>query len=129
MPNFVGLTTMLDCPDPIALAKFYALLTESEIAGVHEVDGEPHWVVIGSNDKAILAFQHVKNYKSPTWPEGPVPMQTHLDIDVKDLDAAEALVLSNGATKPEFQPGGTKPNAYRVFLDPVGHPFCLCYAG
>jgi len=30
------------------------------------------------------------------------------------------LVL--GATKHEHQPG----TSFRVFLDPAGHPFCLC---
>ena len=39
-----------------------------------------------------------------------------------DLDAAEAAVLGLGATKHEHQPGAT----FRVFLDPAGHPFCLC---
>jgi Glyoxalase-like domain len=38
------------------------------------------------------------------------------------LDAAEAAVLDLGATKPSHQPGTT----FRVFLDPAGHPFCLC---
>jgi Glyoxalase-like domain len=46
----------------------------------------------------------------------------HLDIIVDDLDAAEAAVLDLGATKHAHQPGTT----CRVFLDPAGHPFCLC---
>jgi hypothetical protein len=46
----------------------------------------------------------------------------HLDVIVDDLDAAEAAVLSLGATKHEHQPG----TSFRVFLDPAGHPFCLC---
>jgi hypothetical protein len=51
-----------------------------------------------------------------------VPQQLHLDLTVDDLDAAEAAVLALGATKHEYQPGTT----FRVFLDPAGHPFCLC---
>ena len=46
----------------------------------------------------------------------------HLDVDVDDLDIAEAAVLELGATKHGHQPGTT----FRVFLDPAGHPFCLC---
>jgi hypothetical protein len=46
----------------------------------------------------------------------------HLDLVVDDLDAGEAAVLEKGATKAEVQPGTT----FRVFLDPAGHPFCLC---
>ena len=38
------------------------------------------------------------------------------------LDAAEAAVLGLGATRHEHQPG----TSFRVFLDPAGHPFCLC---
>jgi hypothetical protein len=46
----------------------------------------------------------------------------HLDVIVDDLDAAEAAVLDLGATKHQNQPG----TSFRVFLDPDGHPFCLC---
>jgi hypothetical protein len=46
----------------------------------------------------------------------------HLDVVVDDLDAAEKAVLELGATRHEQQPGET----FRVFLDPAGHPFCLC---
>jgi hypothetical protein len=46
----------------------------------------------------------------------------HLDVMVEDLDVAEEAVLHLGATKAEHQPGTT----FRVFLDPAGHPFCLC---
>jgi hypothetical protein len=46
----------------------------------------------------------------------------HLDVMVADLDTAETAVLELGATKHEHQPGTT----FRVFLDPAGHPFCLC---
>jgi hypothetical protein len=45
----------------------------------------------------------------------------HLDFDVKDLDVAEVKVLALGATKAEFQ----SATNFRVYLDPVGHPFCL----
>jgi Glyoxalase-like domain len=46
----------------------------------------------------------------------------HIDMLVDDLDAAEAAVIDLGATKHSDQPG----TSYRVFLDPAGHPFCLC---
>ena len=39
-----------------------------------------------------------------------------------ELDAGEAAVLALGAVKHEVQPG----ESFRVFLDPAGHPFCLC---
>jgi hypothetical protein len=46
----------------------------------------------------------------------------HLDLVVADLDEGEAAVLARGATLAEVQPDTT----FRVFLDPAGHPFCLC---
>jgi hypothetical protein len=46
----------------------------------------------------------------------------HLDLIVADLDEGEAEVIERGATKADSQPGTT----FRVFLDPAGHPFCLC---
>jgi hypothetical protein len=51
-----------------------------------------------------------------------VPQQVHLDVMVRDLDEGEREALALGAAKAEHQPGTT----FRVFLDPAGHPFCLC---
>ena len=68
------------------------------------------------------SFQPVEDYRAPEWPSQSVPQQMHLDVQVDDLDKAEAAVLELGATKHEHQPGTT----FRVFLDPAGHPFCLC---
>jgi hypothetical protein len=45
----------------------------------------------------------------------------HLDCEVDDLDEGERHVLSMGGRKAQYQPGET----FRVFLDPVGYPFCL----
>ena len=36
-------------------------------------------------------------------------------------------VLGLGATKHAFQPGEAAGENFRVYLDPVGHPFCLCW--
>jgi hypothetical protein len=51
-----------------------------------------------------------------------VQQQMHLDVMVRDFESAEPAVLELGATKHEHQPGTT----FRVYLDPAGHPFCLC---
>jgi hypothetical protein len=51
-----------------------------------------------------------------------VPQQVHLDLMVRDLDIGEQAVLAAGGARAEHQPGQT----FRVFLDPAGHPFCLC---
>ena len=106
---------VIDCPDPDALAAFYAALLD------WKVDVAPDWVDI-RGDGQCISFQQVPDYTPPAWPGQGVPQQMHIDVVVEDLDAAEAAVLELGATKHETQPGTT----FRVFLDPAGHPFCLC---
>jgi len=44
-------------------------------------------------------------------------------FDQAGLDEAERQVLALGSTKHELQPGGN----WRVYVDPVGYPFCLCW--
>jgi len=46
----------------------------------------------------------------------------HVDILVPDPDVAQAAVLSLGATLLD---GSDEPIGYKVYADPVGHPFCL----
>ena len=125
MPIAQSITTMLDCPDPIALAQFYSEVTGAPIAQVTEVDGRPHWVVIGTEGRAVLAFQWVDAYRRPQWPDGAVSQQMHLDIDVLDLDEAERVVLDLGAVKADVEPSSNPQENFRVYLDPAGHPFCL----
>lgn len=111
---------VLDCPDPRALADFYAT-----ILGWGIDSDEDDWVTLRpAADGLGLAFQKVENHQAPTWPEGPRPQQFHLDLDVVDIDEAEPRVLAAGATVAEHQPSET--GSFRVFLDPAGHPFCLC---
>ena len=114
--------TAIDCPDPIALASFYAQLAGFEMEPLGDLDPEQvRWYELLRNGAAVLAFQRVQNFVAPTWPEGPVPQQVHLDFEVVDLDKAETRVLALGARKAEFQ----SSEKFRVYLDPVGHPFCL----
>jgi predicted enzyme related to lactoylglutathione lyase len=114
--------TSLDCPDPLALADFYAQLTGMPVEPLGDLlPSDMDWIELLSEGKPTLGFQKVDGFVAPTWPEGPVPQQLHVDFAVDDLDAAEQRALSLGASKAAFQPGTT----WRVFLDPVGHPFCL----
>lgn len=72
-----------------------------------------------------LAFQLVVNYQPPTWPTGAVPQQFHLDLDVADLAAAAEYAESLGAEKVVT---AGRASSFTLFLDPSGHPFCLCAA-
>ena len=107
-----------DCPDPTALAEFYTALTGWP-ADPEDIGSE--WVQLISDGGMTLAFQRADEWTPPSWPGGAHPQQAHLDLDVADLDEGEQQVLALGARKAAFQPGTT----FRVFLDPVGHPFCL----
>ncbi|GAA2887285.1 VOC family protein [Nonomuraea rubra] len=113
-------TVVLDCPDPQALAGFYAQLLGWPVTSV-----EDDWVVVsdGGSPKR-LAFQLAPDYQPPVWPSSDRPQQFHLDVTVTDMDEAERQVLKIGATKHEHQP--SEDDSFRVFLDPAGHPFCLC---
>ena len=108
---------VIDCPDPGALATFYGTMLDWKVD-----TSPPGWVEIRADYGQCISFQPVESYTPPRWPAQDVPQQMHLDVVVDDLDAAEAAVIALGATKHEYQPG----TSFRVFLDPAGHPFCLC---
>jgi len=115
----------LDCPDPVALARFYSALTGWPLEPPGDSDG---WVQLDPPDGrgAALAFQKVSSaYRPPEWPGQDVPQQLHIDFDVPDLDEGEEAVLAIGAVKHDLQPA---PENFRVYLDPAGHPFCLVRA-
>ena len=107
---------VIDCPDAAAMGAFYGAMLDWE---TKVSDG---WAEVRADYGQCICFQQVDAYNAPRWPAQEVPQQMHLDVVVDDLDAAEAAVLELGATKHEYQPGTT----FRVFLDPAGHPFCLC---
>lgn len=108
----------LDCPDPWILAEFYRAVTGGEIK---QETATAEWVRLETGLGADIGFQLDPNHQPPSWPDGP-GQQAHLDFDVTDLDEAERAVLELGAVKAATQPD---PDAWRVLLDPAGHPFCL----
>jgi catechol 2,3-dioxygenase-like lactoylglutathione lyase family enzyme len=112
----------LDCRDPQALAAFYGAITGWE---VDPDRGDWDWVRLRSDGGATLAFQLAPDHEPPVWPSADHPQQAHLDFEVDDLDAGESKVIALGARKAAWQP---EPAAFRVFLDPAGHPFCLVLA-
>ena len=95
-------SVVIDCPDATVLARFYGALLDWPVST--GADDQDTWQEIRGEGQ-VICFQ-----------------QMHLDVVVDDLDEAEAATLALGATKHEHQPGET----FRVFLDPAGHPFCLC---
>lgn len=112
--------TVLDCPDPQALAEFYA-----GVLG-WRVEGDGDWVELIAPEGRRLAFQKAPGLVPPRWPSTEHSQQLHLDLDVPKarMDTAEQEVLALGARLVQGDDGGKRD--FRVYLDPAGHPFCLC---
>jgi predicted enzyme related to lactoylglutathione lyase len=112
---------VVDCPDPVALADFYA-----ELTGLVRRDSDDDWVTLaGADGQPRLCFQAIQDYQPPRWPDPASPQQLHLDIEVDDIDEAEPRVLALGATL--LVGGGGRNSGFRVYADPAGHPFCLVW--
>ncbi|WP_175408131.1 VOC family protein [Streptomyces sp. TRM64462] len=109
---------VIDCPDPLALAAFYAELLGGEVKA-----DDPTWVDVTGFAGTPLAFQAAPGYVPPEWPRADRSQQFHLDLMVEDMDAAEERALALGARKLEAD---DRTRSWRVYADPAGHPFCLC---
>lgn len=107
---------VIDCPDPPALAGFYA-----ELLGMPITYRSDDFAVVSRDDTTSgLAFQLAPEHRPPRWPDPAHPQQIHLDVMVDDVAAAEPEVIALGATVLD---GVNHP--YRIYADPAGHPFCL----
>jgi hypothetical protein len=111
----VGMVS-LDCAEPVPLAEFWAGLLDCEVLVRND---QVSAVQAGT---FMISMIRVPDYRPPTWPGGTTPKHVHLDLAVRDLDEAETEALRLGARKAEEQP---RPDEWRVFFDPAGHPFCL----
>lgn len=114
-------SVVLDAPDVGALGEFYQRLLGWPLTSAAD---DPTWLRIAPADGGTgLAVQYEPQYQPPVWPSDTThqQMQLHLDLLVDDLAAACAHAGSVGARLAGFQP----QDDVRVYLDPVGHPFCL----
>ena len=111
---------IIDCPDTMELAAFYSQVTGRPVkAGSHR-----DWAGIGFGE-IELAFIRVDDYRAPTWPDSEHPKQFHLDFEVDDVGAEQDRVVALGA-RLQQDSIGSDGYGWRVYTDPVGHPFCLC---
>ncbi|WP_116953589.1 VOC family protein [Jiangella endophytica] len=107
---------VIDCPDPGELAPFYETLL-----GARRMREDPDWITLDAGP-LTLSLQRTRHFVAPDWRRGDPPQQLHLDLTVTDLDVGERQVIALGGSVLE---SSDKPIGYRVFADPVGHPFCL----
>jgi predicted enzyme related to lactoylglutathione lyase len=78
----------------------------------------------------VIAVQLAPNHAPPQWPDGQ-PQQIHLDLAVDDIVTAHQQAMDAGAhllRQPEEMDDASR-SGYRVYADPAGHPFCLCWGG
>jgi predicted enzyme related to lactoylglutathione lyase len=123
---------VLDCPDVMVLASFYAKVLGWGI----EEGSDSDWANLvppgggltpdNPDGSVTLGFQRIDDWIEPTWPGGAHPQQFHLDLSVVSIADAEPAVLAAGARVHPHQPSDN--GSFQVYLDPVGHPFCLCRA-
>jgi len=108
----------IDCPDPAALARFYGELLEWPVP---EPAGDAEYVAIDPpGGGTAINFQRAPGFVAPNWPDPVVQQQMHFDLAVDDLEAAHERAIALGARLLDTQ------EKFRVYADPVGHPFCLC---
>ncbi|MEU6848125.1 VOC family protein [Streptomyces sp. NPDC046716] len=122
MPVATYCLTAVDCPDPAALAGFYAALLGGEVKKLRD-----DWYDVYAPGGHRIAFQRAEGHQPPQWPRADRSQQLHIDLDVTDMAAAEAEALSLGAMPLDLEDRDGQ-RGFRVYADPAGHPFCLCRA-
>ena len=106
--------TVLDCPNPATLARFY-----STILGWEPVRDDGDWVVVHGPGELRLAFQKAPDFTPVDWPNDGIKI--HLDFVVDEMEQARDFVVDAGATLID-----DAHESFWVYRDPVGHIFCLC---
>jgi predicted enzyme related to lactoylglutathione lyase len=86
------------------------------------------WHMVFVEDKPVLGIQLAPDHVPPDWPDG-TQQQIHLDLWVDDFEAAHNEVTSLGAKllQPAQDETPEAVDNYRVYADPAGHPFCICW--
>lgn len=122
-------SVVLDCPVPRDLAEFYRRALGWDYAPGHETTdpaGDEWLELVPPGGGPRLAFQRSHAEVVP-WRHG---ARVHVDVAVPDLGAAHEHLVACGAVAlsgtPEQEEHPDDP--YRVYADPVGHPFCVVLA-
>lgn len=131
-------SVVLDTTDARALAEFYRELLgygyrpgdEPPPTGEPDPKAADWLVLVGPRGRGRIAFQQVPRLPPPTWPDGAVPQQLHLDLAVatpEDLAAQHRRILGLGARLLADRFDDPEEPLY-VYADPAGHPFCVFVA-
>jgi predicted enzyme related to lactoylglutathione lyase len=91
------------------------------------VDAGDSWRNIWVDGDWQLGVQLAPNHVPPNWPDGASSQQIHLDFYLEDLEAAHEKVIGLGGRLLKAADDPAAPSGFRVYADPAGHPFCLCW--
>lgn len=110
---------VLECDDAERLARFW-----QEVLDLPDPEGDSEWLTLRWAPVGRFSFHRVAGYRPPSWPGERGEHHAHFDLLVDDLDEALRAVESAGAhpLTAVMDPG---PQAWRIYADPAGHPFCL----
>ncbi|MCD9199773.1 VOC family protein [Aeromicrobium wangtongii] len=115
-------TIVLECSAPEPLAQFWSAVLDRPIVN----RDDDWWDLEPSPGGPRMAFQVSPGYEPPAWPGTSGEQQSHLDLEVDDLETARARVLELGARQlSEVIDESEDDGVWQVFADPAGHPFCL----
>jgi predicted enzyme related to lactoylglutathione lyase len=104
---------VVDCANPIALARFWQALIGGEV-----IEESDDWIVLDGDDEGFyIGFQRVPERKSGK-------NRLHLDVDVDDLEQAIDDAEQLGARKiGKLVDADDEP--FQVMADPEGNEFCF----
>lgn len=111
---------VFDAADIAAESSFWA-----EVLG-GAVKGDDDWHSVLVDGQTRVGVQHAPDHVPPEWPDGE-QQQIHLDLYVEDIRSSHDEVLELGARELKAAYAFDAPEGFRVYADPAGHPFCLCW--
>jgi hypothetical protein len=107
----------LDCPDPRALAEFWAAAVHAE-----RVDDGDRYVTVhppAGDGLCPLVLQRVPEPKQGK-------SRVHLDVYVDDLSGEVDRLVALGATRLGADAVHESGETWIVLADPAGNEFCVC---
>ena len=111
---------MLDAADIATESAFWA----GVLGGA--VDADDNWHTIMVDGKPALAVQLAPDHRAPEWPDG-LPQQMHWTCGSPIPTTPTANCWSSVRACCRTAAGPGQPDDFRVYADPAGHPFCICW--
>jgi predicted enzyme related to lactoylglutathione lyase len=109
----------IDARDPMRVAAFWSEVLDRAIDG--PLGDPPHYVgLVPRGNEVVISFQRVPEAKT-------VKNRLHLDIEVADVDEAQAAIEALGGRRlpmDDFEEHGFR---WRQMADPEGNEFCLIF--